>query len=798
MRMEILKKILPVIVLPMIVKVLGPIKKIYQKFSAKFANDFHEYNKHYRERHGQLKVFCVGMQEPIPLDNVYVVVQFLDRKYKSREDIERAFREDGKRRFQSSSDKRQNGMKIANDKQYLMVLGGPGVGKSTFLRKVGLEALKGKEGNFAHECTPVFLELKRCTDDSIDIEALIADEFKTCGYPHPERRVKTTLKSGKLLILLDGLDEVPTMNVDNVIRKIEDFVDQYSQNRFIASCRAAAYARRFKQFTDVEIAEFDDSQIKAYIDNWFTSTSDPSLRQLDAEIQTAERCWKALTEHQHEATKELARNPLLLTLLCMVYDDLGNLPGNRVDLYEKVFNVVLKEWEAEKGAPRDSSVDQYLNIPTEKRLLYEIAMKNFEMDRVFFSENELVDHIQEFGEKSANIPPTFDASKILETIVVEQGLFVERVSGVYSFFHLTFQEYLTANYIVENVWTIQGSATQYLHDDRWREVFLLATELMPEADDLLVKMKAEAAKSINTPRLKALFQWAKRITNTSDDRYDGAAKRAFAIRQYFSLWVLNKIYGEVKNTANPYPSFDLDSSSYQDVNFYRDLTRDRSLYGNFYLDFNLCLDFSEDLDLYLYLDGKVDEGLLDLDGALDEDLYLDQNLNRDLRLFLNLYRSLSIDLYPDPDFNFYQDLYRYTGTDFYPLVSSKFGDRFDSELGKRIALVKLIEQAKIFKGVDLQRMVWRFNEQRKYVNAAREGKSVKPPEGSIHDTWLSVLHITDDMLAISRQEMESYVQYLRAVQLIIECKEAAGCVTPKVWEQIEDQLLTWDVEDTED
>ena len=56
--------------------------------------------------------------------------------------------------------------RLANNKQYLMVLGGPGVGKSTFLRKVGLEALKKKEGNFAHECIPVFIELKRFTENT--------------------------------------------------------------------------------------------------------------------------------------------------------------------------------------------------------------------------------------------------------------------------------------------------------------------------------------------------------------------------------------------------------------------------------------------------------------------------------------------------------------------------------------------------------------------------------------------------------------------------------------------------------
>ena len=109
----------------------------------------------------------------------------------------------------------------------------PGVGKSTFLRKVGLEALKGEDGNFKHACIPVFLELKRFTADQINIEALITEEFRTCGYPDPGRMTKNALKLGKLLILFDGLDEVPAANVNNVVRKIGDFVDRYSQNRFI-------------------------------------------------------------------------------------------------------------------------------------------------------------------------------------------------------------------------------------------------------------------------------------------------------------------------------------------------------------------------------------------------------------------------------------------------------------------------------------------------------------------------------------------------------------------------------------
>ena len=46
------------------------------------------------------------------------------------------------------------------------------------------------------------------------------------------------------------------------------------------------------------------------------------------------------------------------------------------------------------------------------------------------------------------------------------------------------------------------------------------------------------------------------------------------------------------------------------------------------------------------------------------------------------------------------------------------------------------------------------------------------------------------MLAISHEELENYARYLRAVRLITDCKEAAGRVSPEVWNGIEDRLLT--------
>ena len=112
-------------------------------------NASHDYNTPYKKRHGQLQVFCIGMEAQSSVDDVYVTVQFLAKrkatKHNSTEDVGKVFLQKGREYFTSTSDKRQGAMRVATNEQYLMVLRGPGVGKSTFLRRVGLEALKGEK-----------------------------------------------------------------------------------------------------------------------------------------------------------------------------------------------------------------------------------------------------------------------------------------------------------------------------------------------------------------------------------------------------------------------------------------------------------------------------------------------------------------------------------------------------------------------------------------------------------------------------------------------------------------------------
>ena len=471
-----------------------------------------EYTQRYWDRHGMIKV--LKMSKPMDLESIYINVKCLGNLVRDYydENLENKYRESKQRRFNFRDDGKKDGLLLANQEQYLMVLGDPGIGKSTFLRKVGLEALKGNKDSYQHSLTPVLLELKNFKENEINIQALIEEEFKICGFPNVEKNISNKLEKGELLILLDGLDEVPTANVYNVIEKIQDFVDRHHKNRFILSCRTAARTH-LQRFTDIEIVEFDDQQIQSFIEHWFSS-------ELDRKNETAKNCWELLQKEEYKSAKELAHTPLLLTFLCLVYDENQSFPTNRSRLYQDALRILLEKWSAEKRLPNRGLVYENLSIEQEEILLSEVAYQNFVADKLFLEKREIVKQIKDHLKQNLNAPQHLDGEKVLKTIEIEQGILVERARDIYSFSHLTLQEYLTAQYIYDND-LIEETVKNYVTETRWQEVFLLVAGLMRgKADKLLLAMEKEAHNYLKTPlgqKLVPILQWADEMTKDSVD-----------------------------------------------------------------------------------------------------------------------------------------------------------------------------------------------------------------------------------------------------------------------------------------
>ncbi len=519
-----------------------------------------EYAQRYWGRHGLVRV--LKMAKPMDLESIYINVQCLDKftrdKYESSLNLEKAFRESNQRRYRSQKDGKQEGMMFANQEKYLMVFGEPGIGKSTFLRKVGLEAMKGNNEKYQPNLTPVLLELKHFKEEQIDIQGLIQKEFDICGFPNVEKAIPDKLKKGELLILLDGLDEVPDANTNNVITTIQNFVDQHNKNRFIISCRTAARTH-FRQFTDIEIVEFDDQQIETFIKHWFRD-----------EPETAQECWQLLQQPKYASAKELGQTPLLLTFLCLAYDENQAFPTNRSRLYGDALRILLERWAAEKSLPNRRQIYENLSIENEEILLSEIAYFYFSEDRLFYNQGELTDQIKTFLRDSLNAPHYLDGEQILKTIEKEQGIFVERARGEYSFSHLTLQEYLTAKYIVDN--NLVGQVVKaHLTEPRWREVFLLIAGLIlgkQQTSDFFGVM-AQMAKDFLQTQLGKKFlpvlEWADRMTKDSvNSPIKRPRRRAIASTTVTTVAAVTAYTNAFANgytyvTANPYDTHAFDS-----------------------------------------------------------------------------------------------------------------------------------------------------------------------------------------------------------------------------------------------
>ena len=345
------------------------------------------------------------------------------------------------------------------------------------------------------------------------------------GLPFSEA-LRNILQQGQMLVLLDGLDEVREEDTKRVLRQILEFSDQFHLNQFVMTCRIAAKEYTFERFTEVEVADFDPEQIAIFAQNWFR-LSDPV--KAERFIQTLE---------ENKPIQELASSPLLLTLLCLVFGESADFPANRSELYKEGLDVLLKKWDGKRNIQRDQ-LYKNLSLKRKEDLLSQIALITFEQKDYFFKQKTLEAYISDF---ICNLPNfdsdpeilRMDSEAVLKSIEAQHGLFVERAKSIYSFSHLTFQEYFAAREIDAS--SIYSKLVKHINEKRWREVFLLTTGMTRNADVLLLLMKKEIDSLIALDKNLQLFlEWLGQKSSSIRTSHKLFAIRFFYFTAHFRL-----------------------------------------------------------------------------------------------------------------------------------------------------------------------------------------------------------------------------------------------------------------------
>jgi len=561
------------------------------------------YTKTYLECHALVQIF--GIQKPLTLSSIYIPQRFQNhtsiRNFDSVNELEEAFTRDLKR---SAPNKGSNllGLNIANDEEYLTILGNPAMGKTTFLKYVGLEALRYPEGRYKHDVLPIFLNLWKFCSEADTLLLAIAEELEKCGFPFANELAVWLLEQGKLLILMDGLNE-SALSQKYLSHHIQDFVKAYPTNRYIISSRLNSYQNSLGQFLEIAIQPWSDLHMQEYIHKWFAIASSQSQISLDQASEDAQRCWETL--QTNDIARELANSPLSLSLLCLLCDRHLSFPANLSGLYAKAIYLLLEEkvWQYQQ-----SSIQAERNLSTEviDLVIMEIAYKSFEFQNMMLPLEEVRQQIQTILINCHSSLQNLDIDFILKLLQQIGICKVIKLNGSlsFAFYHITFQEYFTARYIYQHN-KIKLLVTYHLSDRRWQQVFLLLSGMMlGNSEELLLNIESQASRCIYTNRLRDILIWLDQMASSSNSNFKNVSKRIAALfiarprflSELSSSLLLSRMLGLARDL---YANFD------QGINFDQIFAADLSLSLASALDFDSQTELGLAIQLCQHLEQSM-------------------------------------------------------------------------------------------------------------------------------------------------------------------------------------------------
>jgi HEAT repeat protein len=221
---------------------------------------------------------------------------------------------------------------------HLVLLGQPGMGKTTVLRRIGLLAAKTRIAGGPANPIPLLIHLKQWTQDTH-----FADFLSLC-WPFSSR-LDEAVAAGTVLLLLDGLNEIRD---DGAVRaaQVRDYLGLLtSKARVIVSCRTQDYAR-FElddDFVTVELCDLTDDQIRQLATCYLGHRASTFI---DEVLPRDERTRSDVSV----AISVLARNTYLLIAFILLFQQspAKALPGNTGLLFSRLTNAIWTREERRK------------------------------------------------------------------------------------------------------------------------------------------------------------------------------------------------------------------------------------------------------------------------------------------------------------------------------------------------------------------------------------------------------------------------------------------------------------------
>jgi energy-coupling factor transporter ATP-binding protein EcfA2 len=399
------------------------------------------------------------------LDEIYIPTRFAP--IKQAEYIDDAYKQDEKNALSIE------GIFRKAEPRHVLIVGEAGAGKSTILHQIAKSAWHEPEKvGLTQPHLPLLLSLRALASaQGHDLEERILDAMGKTGITLTQKlpdgffETWPEQKKTNWLLLLDGLDEVPESETDThrieLLELLRDIYQEHDSVRMVITSRASGIKPgelNEKLFSCYGVLPFTPEQIGQLAKRWFDAEAGVFLQAVTHTHVPYSEVDSLLLLVGSEQTPAFSQTPLLFTIAAKVFrqrkDEYGkgSLPDNQAELYKEAVEILRQEAK-DRDLPRQLNeiAPGLTNIAWDILLAY-LAWEMSQKRAHTFSKIYLAEKVQALLMMQFPALGEIDAHQrslqFIQLMGERSGILVQN-GKTFTWIHPTFQEYLTARYIVD-------------------------------------------------------------------------------------------------------------------------------------------------------------------------------------------------------------------------------------------------------------------------------------------------------------------------------------------------------------